>query len=122
MKLMTHKLEQTLMPADSESNRRQRPRMGGQFGLTFSGVDEGKIVMGDGYVHDLSQEGIGVRGNRLPKPGMELALFLELPDTNDTLCIPQTYVSWNNDRRFRVELHTARDKEPLGLECLVGHS
>jgi Tfp pilus assembly protein PilZ len=82
--------------------------MGGQFGLTFSGMDEGQIVMGDGHVLDLSRGGIGVRGNRLLKPGMDLALFIELPDSEDHLCIPEARVSWVSGRRFGVALRTLR--------------
>jgi len=53
---------------------------------------------------------------------MELALFLELPDTSDTLCIPQAYVSWINGRRFGVELRAARDKDPIWLDALACQS
>ena len=91
--------------------------MGGQFGLTFSGMAEGQIVMGDGHVLDLSQKGIGVRGNRLLKTGMELALFIELPDSEDHLCIPEARVSWVNGRRFGVALRSLKleDQNRLGF-------
>lgn len=108
MKLMTREQERSLKPVESQSNRRRGPRVGGQFGLTFSGVDEGQIVMGDGHVLDLSQEGIGIRGNKLLKPGMELALFIELPDSEDHLCIPEARVSWVRGRRFGVAVRTLK--------------
>ena len=111
MKLMPHEQEQSLMTVESESNRRRGTRMGGQFGLTFSGMDEGQIVMGDGHVLDLSQGGIGVRGDRLLKPGMELALFIELPDSEDHLCIPEARVSWVRGRRFGVALRTLKRED-----------
>jgi hypothetical protein len=105
---MTREQEQSLMPVESESNRRRGLRLGGQFGLTFSGMDAGHIVMGDGHVLDLSEGGIGVRGNRLLKPDMELALFVELPDSEDHLCIPEARVSWVRGCRFGVALRTMK--------------
>jgi hypothetical protein len=104
------------------SERRKEPRIGGQFKVRYSGSDEDKIVMGHAMIVDLSRYGFGLQGARGLKPGMEIALFLELPDMKDTLCIPQAYVSWIDGRRFGVELRAARDKEPLWLECLAGNS
>ena len=56
--------------------------------------------------------------NQGVKPGMELALFLELPDSDSPLCIPQAIVSWVDGRRFGVELRDARGKDPEWLERL----
>jgi hypothetical protein len=78
--------------------------------------------MGHATIIDLSRYGFGLQGARGLKPGMELALFLELPDMDDTLCIPQAYVSWINGRRFGVELRAAREKVPAWLERLTGQS
>ena len=102
--------------------RRKESRIGGQFKVRYSGSDDNKIVMGHATIVDLSRYGFGLQGARGLKLGMELALFLELPDTNDTLCIPQAYVSWIDGRRFGVELRAARDKEPIWLDCLAGQS
>lgn len=108
MKPMIDKQEPSLMPVESEPNRRRRPRIGGQFGLMFSGMDEGQIVMGDGQVLDLSREGIGIRANQFLKPGMELALFIELPDSEEHLCISEARVSWVSGNRLGVTLRTLR--------------
>ncbi len=64
--------------------------------------------MGDGHVMDLSHEGIGIRGNRLLKAGMDLALFIELPDSEDHLCVPEARISWVQGQRFGVALRTLR--------------
>lgn len=108
MKLMAQKHTRSLKRVRSESSRRRGPCAGRRFGLTFSGVDEGRIVMGDGHVLDLTQEGIGIRGDRFLKPGMELALFVELPDSEDHLCIPEARVSWARGRCFGVVLRTIK--------------
>ena len=105
---------------EPREDRRKEPRIGGQFKVRYSGSDNDKIVMGYARIVDLSRHGFGLQGGRDLKPGMELALFLELPDTRETVCIPQAHVSWSNGRRFGVELHGARYKEPVWLECLAG--
>lgn len=108
MELMTHEHERTFIPAELASNRRRSPRLGGQFGLTFSGVDKGRMIMGDGRILNVSQKGIGVHGDRSLTSGMELALFIELPDSEDYLCIPEARVSWVKGRRFGVSLRTMK--------------
>ena len=69
------------------------------------------MIVGDGHILDLSQEGIGVHGDRSLKPGMELALFIELPDSEDHLCIPEARVSWVKGRRFGVSLRTMKPED-----------
>jgi hypothetical protein len=105
-----------------EKERRKEPRISSLFKVRYSGADNEKIVIGHAKIVDLSRYGFGLQGGRNLKLGMELALFLELPDTRETLCIPQAYVSWINGRRFGVELRSARENEPLWLECLAGQS
>lgn len=102
---------------ESARNRRRGARQPGRFRLTFSCVDGRQLVMGDGQVMDLSREGIGIRSNRLLKQGMELALFIELPDSEDHLCVPEARVSWVRGRRFGVALRTLRleDRNRLRL-------
>lgn len=98
--------------------KRRDPRIGGQFKVRYSGSDVNKIVIGYGTVTDLSRFGFGIEGNRGIKRGMELALFLEIPDTEAPICIPQATVSWINGSRFGVELRAARGKDTNWLERL----
>jgi hypothetical protein len=104
--------------------RRKDPRIGGQFKVRYSGMHEGELIMGNATIVDLSRYGFGLKGARGLKPGMELALFLEMPDEmsdmNESLCIPQAYVTWIDGRRFGVELRAAREKDPVWLEFLAG--
>ena len=105
--------------SEAGSERRRDPRVGGRFKVRYSGSDVNKIVIGYGTVTDLSRYGFGIDGNRGIKRGMELALFLEVPDTESPLCIPQATVSWISGNRFGVELRTARGKEATWLEHLA---
>lgn len=105
-------------PAVRGSERRREPRIGGQFKVRYSGTDGDNIIIGNGTITDLSRYGFGIHGNRRVKEGMELGLFLELPDLDAPLCIPRAIVSWVNGRRFGVELRADREKEPEWLEYL----
>jgi hypothetical protein len=93
-----------------QSNRRTDTRIPTMFSLLYSGVHSGQLLMSDGVVTNLSSNGIGIRGNRLVKPGMELALFVDFPGAEEPLCIAQSRVTWVEGRRFGVELG------PLKLE------
>ncbi len=85
-------------------NRRRIHRTPAFFSLMYSGMDGGQMLLGDGMVTNLSERGIGIRGNRLVKPGMDLSLFLDFPGTEEPLCIVHARVLWVSGRRFGVEL------------------
>jgi PilZ domain len=94
-------------------NRRQSPRPSIEFGLMYSAQDHfGEILMGDGMVTDLSPTGLGIRGNASVKQGMDLTIFLYLPDGQDPLFIMEAKVAWvmetkvagASGRRFGVEI------------------
>lgn len=86
-------------------NRRQEPRPPVEFGLMYSAQDpSGEILMGDGMVTDLSHTGLGIRGNALVTPEMELTIFLYLPDGQDPLFVMEARVAWTSGRRFGVEI------------------
>jgi len=76
-----------------QSGRWQSSRIPTLFSLLYSGMDSGQMLTGDGIVTDLSPDGIGIRGNRLVKPGMELALFVDLPGVEEPLCVAQSRIS-----------------------------
>jgi len=73
------------------------------FGLMYSGINEDDVLMGDGTVVDLSKGGLGIRGNQPVPFGMELTLFLYLPDGEDPLFVLEATVAWANGRLFGVE-------------------
>lgn len=88
----------------TQADRRRIARIATQCRLMYSGMDSGDMLIGDGVVTNLSENGIGIRGNRLVKPGMELALFVDLPGSEDPVCISEGRVSWVTGRRFGVKL------------------
>ncbi|MGE0644582.1 MAG: PilZ domain-containing protein [Nitrospira sp.] len=100
------------------SERRREPRIGAKFKVRYSGSDGDNIIIGHGTIVDLSRYGFRIEGNKRVREGMELGLFLELPDLESPLCIPQAVVSWVDGRRFGVELRADRNKNPEWLEHL----
>jgi len=86
-------------------NRRQDLRPPVEFGLMYSAYNRsGELLMGDGMVTDLSPTGLGIRGNASVTPGMELMIFLYLPDGRDPLFVMETRVAWTSGHRFGVEI------------------
>jgi hypothetical protein len=90
----------------NQDDRRRIVRVPAQFGLMYSGMDSGHMLIGDGMVTNLSEGGIGICGNRLVKPGMELALFVDLPGAEDPVCLSEGRVLWVAGRKFGVQLLT----------------
>ena len=102
-----------------QSDRRHGSRTQALFSLLYSGMDSGQMLMGDGIVTNLSPSGIGISGNRSVQPGMELALFVDLPGVGEPLCIAQSRVSWVAGRRFGVELGTLKLEEQNHLRFFL---
>lgn len=82
---------------------RHIPRVPVSFGLMYSGLSNDEVLMGDGTVFNLSKHGLGIRGNQPVRVGMELALFLYLPDGDDPLFVLEARVVWTDGRQFGVE-------------------
>lgn len=86
-------------------NRRVDPRTPIEFGLMYSALnDQDELIMGDGVVVNLSNKGLGIRGNMPAKRGLEMTLFLYLPDGQDPLFVMEARVAWSTGCQFGVEL------------------
>lgn len=70
----------------------------------YSGLNEDDVLIGDGSAVDLSEGGLGIRGNCPVKVGMELTLFLYLSDNEEPLFISESTVTWTAGTLFGVEL------------------
>ncbi|NWF72081.1 MAG: PilZ domain-containing protein [Nitrospirae bacterium] len=94
------------LPSVAEAqNRRQNHRPPVEFGLMYSAQNRsGEVLMGDGMVTDLSPRGLGIRGNTPVRSGMELMIFLYLPDGQDPLFAMETRGAWTSGHRFGVEI------------------
>jgi PilZ domain-containing protein len=93
-------------------NRRGDPRLPVDFGLMYSAQDaRGELIMGDGTVVDISDKGLGIRGNISVNRGLDMTLFLYLPDGRDPLFVMEARVAWSTGRRFGVEILTMNLRE-----------
>ena len=88
----------------SDDNRRGTERVPAQFSLMYSGMSDGRMLIGNGVVSNVSKAGIGILGNHPVKHGMDLSLFIDLPGIEEPICIAETRVSWVSGRRFGVEM------------------
>ena len=101
-KIRTHKPLHHVHPV---CNRRIDSRVTAEVGLMYSAIDaRGTLLMGDGTVLDMSSKGLGISGTVSVQPGLELTLFLYLPDGQDPLFVMETRVAWAKGHRFGVEI------------------
>jgi hypothetical protein len=71
----------------------------------YSAQDEREdLIMGDGSVVDLSNKGLRIRGNMAVTPGLEMTLFLYLPDGRDPLFVLSAMVAWSKGHEFGAEI------------------
>jgi len=115
MKPIQHNSTDQLIAMESEGDKRRKPRLDGQLGLTFSGMEATNMFLDTGVVTDLCHDGIGACTERSLKPGMELALFIEHSDSEDHFCIPEARVVWVSGNSFGLSIKTmkAEDRERL---------
>ncbi len=72
-------------------------------GLMYSGVYGEDVLIGDGTVMNLSESGLGLRGDIPVQVGMEVTVFLYLPDRDDEpLSILESTVVWSTGSIFGV--------------------
>lgn len=95
--------------------RREIDRIPVSFGLMYSGLNETDVIMGDGTVVDISRGGLGVRGNQPVKIGMDLTVFLYLPDQEDPLFVVQATVAWATGHQFGLQLQGVPAREERRL-------
>jgi hypothetical protein len=78
-------------------------------------MDATQIVIDSGTIFDLCPGGIGLQTERPLKPGMELALIIECPDSDEEICIPEARVEWMKNDRFGLSIRTmkAEDRDRL---------
>jgi len=115
MKPIQHNSPKQLIAMEPEGDKRQKPRLDGHLGLTFSGMDAADMFFDTGMVTDLCQDGIGACTERSLKPGMELALFIEHSDSEDHFCIPEARVVWVSGKSFglSIQIMKTEDQERL---------
>ena len=104
MKQVKH-LRRPEIPYSSHSiDHRRMRRTRASFGIMYSGINGDDVFIGDGSAVDLSEGGLGIRGNCPVKIGMELTLFLYLLDEEEPLFVSEATVAWTSGSLFGVEV------------------
>ena len=106
----------TISISSPAGNRRREPRLGGQLTLTFSGMDATEIVMDTGTTFDLGRGGIGLHTERSLKLGMELALMIECPGSEEDICISEAQVEWVKGGRVGLSIRTMKPEDRHRLQ------
>ncbi len=120
MKPLRVRSQKSIHRASAPCNRRVADRVQVDFGLMYSSQDAmGELIMGDGTVTDLCGKGLGIRGNAAVAPGMELTLFLYLPDGQDPLFVMEARVVWSAGHQFGVRLLKMNVRELNRLHYFV---
>ena len=85
-------------------DRRTDQRVPIDFRLMYSAQDDRELIMGDGSVVDLSNKGLRIRGDIAVQAGLEMTLFLYLPDGRDPLFVFSAKVAWSRGHEFGAEI------------------
>ena len=113
-------VRQSETPCLSHSIERRRTRRSCvSLGLMYSGINGDDVLIGDGSAVDLSEGGMGIRGNCPVKIGMELTLCLYLPDEEEPLFVSEVVVSWATGSLFGVELKEVSLRDGNRLRTLL---
>ncbi len=102
MRQMKHLRRSETTHSPHSIERRKRRRTCASFSLMYSGINGDDVLIGDGSAVDLSEDGLGIRGNCPVNVGMELTLFLYLLDDEEPLFVSEATVAWTAGSLFGV--------------------
>jgi CBS domain-containing protein len=105
--------------AEMIMERRDISRAPVSFGVMYSGIINNEALIGDGTVIDLSNGGLGIRGNQPVLVGTELTLFLYLPDGADPLFVLETTVTWAKGSLFGLQFQKLSLREGNRLQAFI---
>lgn len=105
-----------LMTTGPAQNRRRELQLDGQLSVIFSGIDATEMVMDTGTIFNLRRNGMGLHTERSLKLGMELAIFIECPDSEEDICIPEVRVEWMNGNRFGLSIRKMNPEDRARLD------
>ena len=121
MKQERVRVSKTLHRTHPICDRRTEHRIPTDVQLMYSAQDEtNELIMGDGSVVDLSNTGLRIRGNVAVKSGLEVTLFLYLPDGHDPLFVLSARVAWSSGHVFGVEILKMNLRERNRLRYFLG--
>ena len=104
-------------------DRRTDQRVPIDFRLMYSAQGEREeLIMGDGSVVDISNQGLRIRGNMSVKSGLVMTLFLYLPDGQDPLFVLSAEVVWSKGHEFGIQILKMNVRERNRLRYFLSSS
>lgn len=103
-------------------DRRMEHRFPIDVRLMYSAQDdeESQLITGDGSVVDLSKTGLRIHGNVAVSSGLDMTLFLYLPDGRDPLFVLSARVTWSRGHVFGVKILKMNVRERNRLHYFLG--
>jgi hypothetical protein len=87
--------------------------------VSYSGMDNGRFVLGDGTITATSGHRMQLRGDCPVKPGMELALMVAMPNSDDHLYLVSGRVSSSTLHSFEMDLQQVSEATREHLATLM---
>lgn len=87
--------------------------------VCYSGMDNGRFVLGDGTITATSAHRMQIHGDCPVKPGMELALMVAIPNSDDHLYLVGGQVSSSTLHSFEMDLRQVPEAIREQLATLV---
>lgn len=89
--------------------------------VSYSGMDNGRFVLGDGTITATSAHRMQLRGDHPVKPGMELALMVAIPNSDDHLYLVGGQVSSSSLHSFEMDLQRVPEATREHLATLLNN-
>ena len=109
----TYAEQNSTMIAHHETDARQNLQ------VCYSGIDNGRFVLGDGTITATSADMMQIHGDCPVKPGMELALMVAIPNSDDHFYLVGGQVSSATLHSFEMDLQQVPERTREHLETLV---
>ncbi|MCS6293496.1 MAG: hypothetical protein H8J66_10530 [Nitrospira sp.] len=87
--------------------------------VCYSGMDDGRFVLGDGTITATSAHTMQIQGDCPVNPGMELALMVAIPHSDDHLYLVGGQVSSSTIHSFEVDLRQVPEATREQLATLM---
>lgn len=87
--------------------------------VCYSGMDDGRFVLGDGTITATSAHTMQIQGDCPVNPGMELALMVAIPHSDDHLYLVGGQVSSSTIHSFGVDLRQVPEATREQLATLM---
>lgn len=87
--------------------------------VSYLGMDGSRCVLGEGRVTGLVAQTLNVQGDWHVKPGMDLALIIGPPESDNHVCLVGAQVTASTWNTFTVDLRQVPETAQAQLKCIL---